>query len=76
MSETLLYPVHNNKNNYYYYSLLNMALCSHFTGTGTDQGDELERKTVADTPGTGDPGHIGLHATTQQPHGQPEQPVV
>lgn len=46
------------------------------TGTGTHQGDELEREAAADPAGTGDQDHIGLHAAAQQPDGQPEQPVV
>lgn len=52
---------------------IHCVLCA---GTGTDQGDELERETPTHTPGARDPCHIGLHAIAQQPDGQPEQPVV
>lgn len=43
-----------------------------FAGAREDQGNELEREAAADPSGTGDQGHIGLHAVAQQPDGKPE----
>lgn len=56
--------------------ILLYRVCILPIGPGTDQGDELDRQTIAHPQGAGHQGHIGLYAVAQQPDGQPEQPIV